>query len=187
MASNLKCAGVTRETLVLNKCVFLFLLLWHTSETMSSSWRDLLAISTIITALSFLHSAFSFLFRDVQPWGEEGWLEFGEGGGHSLRWAARGQSVFSESQTEHTHTQGAAPPTHPRTNSHTVRRRGKWMCAAALPRPDAFSEALKTHTEGKCRFLEFICILLEIYAHLRNYHALIYIEQSTSQFSLCVE
>lgn len=57
------------------------------------------------------------------------------------------------------------------------------MCAAALPRPDAFSEALKTHTEGKCRFLEFICILLEIYAqHLRIYHALIYIEQSTSQF-----
>lgn len=37
-------------------------------------------------------------------WGEEGRLEFGEGGGHSLRWAARGQSVFSESQTEHSHT-----------------------------------------------------------------------------------
>ncbi len=146
--------------------------------------QSLLFLSFILPFLFF-----SFLFRDVQPWGEEGWLEFREGGGHSLRWAARGQSVFSESQTEHTHThthtQGVAPPTHPAT----VRRRGKWMCATALPRPGAFSEALKTHilreSAGSSTTYAFF---LEIYAqHLMIYHALIYIEQSTSQFSLCVE
>lgn len=48
---------------------------------------------------------------DVQLWGEEGWLEFREGGGHSLRRAARGQSVFSESQTAHTHKELRLPHT----------------------------------------------------------------------------
>lgn len=156
VGSNPKRAGLTQEILVLNKCPFIYcygtllkLCPPHGEICLPAPPQSLLFLSFI---------AFSFLFMDVQPWGEEGRLEFGEGGGHSLRWAARGQSVFSESQTEHTHTQGAAPPTHPRTNSHTVRRRGKWMCAAPIPRLDAFSEALKTHREGKCWFLDSICI-----------------------------
>lgn len=162
MASNLKCAGVTRETLVLNKCVFFFFYCYGTLLKLCPPHGEIClpAPPQSLLFLSFI-LPFLFFFRDVQPWGEEGWLEFGDGGGHSLGWAARGQSVFSESQTEHTHTQGAAPPTHPRTNSHTVRRSGKWMCAAALQHPDAFSEALKTHTEGKCGFLDFICIFLK--------------------------
>ncbi|TRY86868.1 hypothetical protein DNTS_017249 [Danionella cerebrum] len=50
-------------------------------------------------------------------------------------------------------TQGIAPPTHPRSNLHTARREGEWMCAEATPRPDAFSEALKKGEELVHRLL----------------------------------
>ncbi len=145
--------------------------------------QSLLFLSFILPFLFFSFLFFSGMYSRGARRG--GWSL--ERVGATVWGGLQGASQCSQShrQSTHTHTQGVAPPTHPAT----VRRRGKWMCATALPRPGAFSEALKTHilreSAGSSTTYAFF---LEIYAqHLMIYHALIYIEQSTSQFSLCVE
>ncbi len=177
-------------------CLF-FPLLWHTSETLSSSWRDLLASSTSITALYFLHSAFSFLFFSFLFFSFlffSGMYSRGaRRGGWSLErvgatvWGGlQGASQCSQSHRQSTHTHTRSCASH--TPCHSQTKRKVDVCNSITASWCFLRGAENAHIEGKCRFINFICIFLEIYAqHLMIYHALIYIEQSTSQFSLCVE